>query len=260
MLVDQSELQKIIQHRLNQAQLKNPRFTLRAMAKKMELSSGALSEILSGKRVVASKLAQKICSKLDIDLHEKSRIFYEPELAKDREKNKIGSEEIYQLSQDQFAMLSQWPHFALLSLLNTKGCQHNVDWMAERLGLSKKTLGEVLARLLRLDLVRYDQHGKLLRTKKSLKTTDDLVSYSVRKSHLGDMELAKSLLDKVGVQHRDYTSISIPTDLKTLNKAKTLIRKFQDEMMNLLWTAEADQVYKMSVYLYPLTTLKEIPE
>ena len=67
-MIDSAPAQLALQKRLNEAfsetQLKNPAFSLRAFARKLDLSPSALSEILKGKRRVSKKLAQRVVTNL----------------------------------------------------------------------------------------------------------------------------------------------------------------------------------------------------
>lgn len=40
-----------------------------------------------------------------------------------------------QLSMDQFAIIADWYHFAILNLINTPGFKSDISWIAKRLGL-----------------------------------------------------------------------------------------------------------------------------
>ncbi|MGH1469518.1 MAG: helix-turn-helix domain-containing protein, partial [Bdellovibrionales bacterium] len=53
---------------------RNPAYSLRAFAKHLGLSPGTLSELISEKRPVTLKTAQKVLGRLDISNDEKSYI------------------------------------------------------------------------------------------------------------------------------------------------------------------------------------------
>lgn len=67
---EQLAIQDKIRSHFAQLQRKNPAFSLRAFALKLDISASALSEILSGKRKVSKKMAVKLLERMAIDLKE----------------------------------------------------------------------------------------------------------------------------------------------------------------------------------------------
>src|SRR5437868_10680542 len=65
----------IIQEELAQRCEKNPRYSMRAFAKALGVGSGALSEILSGKRVPSHKLARQLVSALGLTPSQEREFF-----------------------------------------------------------------------------------------------------------------------------------------------------------------------------------------
>jgi transcriptional regulator with XRE-family HTH domain len=63
---------------------KNPRYSLRSFAKQLEIDPGALSQILSGKRIPSYKMMQKFVSKLS--LTDKQRKIFEHTVAQAHKK------------------------------------------------------------------------------------------------------------------------------------------------------------------------------
>lgn len=124
--------------------------------------------------------------------------------------------------------------------------------MARRLGLTVQVVQEAWNRLLRLGYI--EQKGnQVIRRHPNLRTTDGLMDLSIRKSHLEDLKLIeKSLLD-VPLDLRDNTSCCFVIDKKDLPKAKEMIRIFQRQFLAEIGKDTGDEVYKMSIALYPLT-------
>jgi hypothetical protein len=61
---EQLAIQRLLHRKLEQARLRNPAYSVRALAMKVGLGSPALSEILNGKRRVSLKLALRIGERL----------------------------------------------------------------------------------------------------------------------------------------------------------------------------------------------------
>ena len=58
------------------------------------------------------------------------------------------------------------------------------------------------------------------------------------------------------VEHRDFSSLTFPLDPKKLDQAKTLIRRFEDDLFALLdEESTPTEVYRLAIQLFPLTKM-----
>jgi len=240
-------IQQIIEERFLSAKARSPHFSLRALAKKLGLSSGALSEILKGKRKVSPKLAKRLADKLDLSPSERKSIGLSHAAKEEAE---------FQLSDDAFYLISDWWHFAILNLTQTQGFRSSHGWIAARLGLPANRVSEAIARLQRLGLLTIDKKGQMVRTHARLKTSDDVTNFAVQRSHRVDLELADQTLDEVPVTLRDITSATMTLDPRMLPRLKALIRTFEDELMEEAESVKGTEVYRLSIQLFPLTQPK----
>lgn len=260
---EQIKIQQLLNQKLLEIRGKNPSFSIRAFAKKLNLHPSATNEILKGQRKVSRKMAEKIADALLLDPTEKSVLlqnFPEKMNRESKHKNrKVNTEEtsaFIKLSADQFALISEGIHFALLSLIKTEGFQSELEWMAERLGETKSSIQKALQRLMSLHLIKLDKYGNIVRTCAPITTSDDTLNLSLQKSHIEDMEIAKEKLLSVDVKKRDFTSLTLPVEPELLPKAKEILRNAQLQLEELMEGGKQQEVYKLSMYLYPLTELQ----
>ena len=87
-------------------------------------------------------------------------------------------------------------------------------------------------------------------------TNDDVFDLSIQKSHLMDLEVAKEKLVQVDVKDRDFTSVTLPADPLLLPKAKEILRETQNKLEMLMSEGDSSEVYKLGMYFYPLTNIK----
>src|SRR3954470_23373973 len=87
---------------------RNPQYSLRAFAKALKLDQSLLSKILSGKRVPSAKLVNQISPLIG---------FGPLPMKTDKEKS------FFKLSEDMFTVLSEWYHFAILTLIKIEGAK-----------------------------------------------------------------------------------------------------------------------------------------
>lgn len=253
---EQVALQKILQTKLTECRSKNSAYSIRAFARRAGITPGTLSLILLGKRKASAKLARKISDHLALDPQERSEILSSFPVARVRTQDHIASNYL-QLNADQFFIVSEWHYFAILNLMRLKSFRSNPTWIAERLDIGESVVRDALVRLKRLDLIQEDKKGNLSRTANHYRTTDDIANLSLRKSHHQTLELARKSLDTDSVDERDFTWLTFAMDKKKLVQAKTLIRKFQDDLLEILdQDAEQDEVYRLAIQLFPLTKIR----
>lgn len=248
---------ELLLQKFNEGQLKNPRWSQRAFAQKLGVSSGALSEIMKGKRSISSPLKKKMASILQLSPNEQIDFFGDdiPEHLKP------ARQEYFRLSVDQFHLISDWWHFAILNLIKTKGFKANHEWIAERLDMPIKVISETWDRLFRLGHLKRVQ-GKVQREHPRIETTDDFFDLSIRRAHVEDLKLIEKSVINGSTENRDHTSMTVVINKKNMKKAKELIRSFQDQFSKEVEIKDnelGDEVYRLSISFFPLTKIKETP-
>ncbi len=247
----QLALQSNLREHFLELKAKNSSYSLRAFAKRMQISPSALSEILHGKRKVSRQLATQILTRIGADAKDQERIlslFKNSTLASDEEKKYM------ELSADQFQLISKWHHFALLSLAETKGFIADPLWVAKRLGITFSEAERALERLERLGFIEWFRSRKVLKPLKGqLQTSDDIANQAIRQSHYEDIDLSRRALESVPVEDRDFTALTLAIDKSKLPQAKKLIREFQNELMSFLESGEQTEVYKICFHVLPLS-------
>lgn len=262
---EQIVLQTILRTRFEELRLKNSSFSARSFARRLNINSGALSAILSGKRNVSVKLAERIADKLLLDPQERHELLSKFSNRKIPSKNsatgvttgELIDAQYLKVSAAQFRMIADWEHFAVLSLLDTNDFESNNEWIAKRLGVSEKRISVVMDNLLQLNLVALNNDGKLFKTNENIRSPDDIADISIKRSHEQAMDQAKSSLHRDSIEDRDFSSITMAIDLKKLGMAKELIRKFQDELSDLVETGDRTEVYRLSMQMVPISVLRK---
>lgn len=255
---EQLVVQKLLQRKFAELQAANPRYSLRAFSKKVGLNPGALSGILNGKRNVSSKLVERIAERLLLDPQERSELFSHFRVLRYGKNDETQvTEEYRRLTAAQFKVTAEWEHLAILSLIRTKDFQSDASWIADRLGITVSKARDTVNRLIDAGMVKMDGHGKLKRTIPKFRTTDDVADISLRRSHEQSLELAKRSLEQDAVLDRDHTWVMFAMNPKKMSMAKEKIRRFQDELAELVESGDQTEVYRLSMHLFPLTKLNK---
>lgn len=228
-----------------EARQRHPQYSLRAFAKRLQVSPSTLSELLRGIRPVTRKQAEKLARLLALSPSQKEELFGEaqgslPPLA-------------YQgLAQDQFELVSDWVHFAVLSLTETKDFVASPEWIAERLGISLTRADRAWERLRRLGLL-VRRRGKWESAAPRYESPDEIRLPALQNAHAQHFELARKSLQELELEVRDFTGITMAIDPSKLKQAKKKIREFRDEISKFLESGEKQEVYQLAVQLFPLS-------
>lgn len=254
-MLEQIALQHILRKSFVDLQSKNPQYSLRSFSKKLDVHVGALSSIMNGKRRVSKDLAERLALRLMLDPQERSELLEKFPVKRMAEEATSGPKYL-EIEASQFKMIAEWEHYAVLSLFNCTGFKDDPAWISARLGISETRALEVLRRLLDMQFIKRNSEDKLVRSKPEFRTSDDTIDLSIRKSHEVNLELAKTSLNHDDVSERDFTYITLAANPEKLGSAKEMIRKFQDQLSEVLETGEKTEVYRMSIQLFPLTKLQ----
>jgi plasmid maintenance system antidote protein VapI len=247
----QIEFRRRLNEELLAARLKNPGYSLRAFARKLGISSAALSEILNGKRSVSQKLALRVADRLAWSPDQRAGVVALP-----RYQKKTDAEPV-QLTMDHFQAVSDWYHFAILSLAETVDFDEDAAWIAHRLNISRPQARAAVERLERLGMLERNPAGKLMATGASYASSDEIVSLALRKSHAQNIELARRSLEEDPIEKRDFTAVTMAIDPARLGEAKRRIRAFRDELSAYLEGGVKKEVYKFCLNLIPLSKSEE---
>lgn len=229
----------------------NAVYSLRSFARHLEISPSHLSLLMSGKKRLTPKLASQIASRLSLSAEETLQLLSEaiPEL---RFVERAPTPEQL-LSEDEFRLITNWYHFAILSLSKTKQ-QRSADpkKVSRALGIDPLQAADAIARLKRLGLLQV-KNGNLHQTSKPLNTTTDIPSSAIRSYHRQNLQLAETKLESVSVEKREFSTITMAIDSRKLKKAKKMINDFKKRLCDELETSAADEVYTLAIQLFPLT-------
>ena len=233
---------------------RNTAFSVRAFAKSLDLQPSATNEILKGQRQVSKKMAEKIAEKLKLDPTERSNL-----LSGFNDENRSAPASVEtikksrRIKEDEFKFISDWVHFAILSLINVEDFSSDIDWIAGRLGVSALEIRKALLRLQHLDLIHIAEKGMITRTSVSIRTSDDILNESLQEMHLRDMEIAATKIKEVPVHLRDFSNLTFYGSEKNLPRAKEIIRNAQNQLEALMESGGGKEVYRLCTYLFPLT-------
>jgi uncharacterized protein (TIGR02147 family) len=149
---------------------KNDSYSLRAFARDLEISPSRLSEILKGSNGLSEKSANHIATKLklknlerkfllDLVLAESARNGKVRELAQVRLADSRKLKAYQEIKENQFHVIADWYHGAILELPQVQGFQNNYQWVSQRLGITVQQAEDAVKRLQSLGLLEISKDG-----------------------------------------------------------------------------------------------------
>lgn len=180
----------------------NSSYSLRAFAKKLGLSAGALSSILNRKKKLSVDRGYEVAKALGLDTEEteyfmaliqlegaKSEALKIQYLEKVKTLNpKIShSKNLKQtiLSLEHFKLISSWYGLAVLELLSSPVGEWNTKSISKKLRLTKLDTELTLERLLKLELIEETGSGTFKRSVETVMITSQVPSDALRKYYEG---------------------------------------------------------------------------
>lgn len=246
METQQEEVSQILNKKFMEIRSRNSNFSLRSYANKINIACGALSQILQRKRRISEEMAIRLSDKLQLNDYEKE-IFMRPFK---RARAVLEGIEYNGLNYEDEKMC--FYHFALLSLIKVESFKYDNEWIAHKLQINEEFVEEIIKSLLLKNLVKVTEEGNLVRTLDYVSTSDNVSSEYLRSLHRINLLKASEALD-LPIEVRDFTAMNMAIDPRKIDKARELIRKFQDELSILLESGAQTEVYKLTVQLFPIT-------
>ncbi len=226
-----------------------PALTNSQFAKNLGIPASRLSDYLNGRRVMTLAVAKQIIKNLSLNGSDFEHLKTLIDLDKSSKKTLLPET---QLRDDEFSVICDWYHFAIMALMTLKSFQSNPEWIAERLNIPPEVAQAATDRLIRLGLVEF-KNKKLVATRRQLETTHNVPSESLRRSHKQSLQQVVDQLDNVPMHLRDVTSITFAINRKKITEAKGIIRKFRRKMADLMSQGPKTDVYNLNIQLFPVS-------
>lgn len=245
-------LQAELVRRCNQ----NPRYSLRAFARMLEIEPSALSKILSGKRGISRTKFKCFVEKLGLEPSVTKSLSPSRRLRKAPEPKQPHYQ---QLTLDSFQVIADWYHYAILELTHVEGFDPHPKWIARVLGISVPEVSAAVERLRRLEFLEITQEGNWIDQSGSITTVgNDFTAIAFKKLQKAVLEKALVALEEFPLASRDQTSMTMAIDSGLLPEAKERIRNFRRDLAAFLIQApHRDQVYHLGISLYPITRIEK---
>lgn len=255
---------KFLLDELMRRQKRNHSYSQRAFARDLEILPSRLSELMSGKVGISFANANKIAGKLGLPDDEKSMFLdlVQSEFGRSAAIRKASSErlrdrlqEAYAFKQEEFNVISDWYHAAILELVDLKSFEATAKHVSKRLGISDEIAGEALERLKRLNILQING-TKATKTHRNRGTTLDIPSAYIRKSHAQVLRKAEECLETKPVDQRDYSYMMFAMPKKKVSHLKKVLLATRRELVQEIEALElegGDSVFCLAMQCFEVT-------
>lgn len=244
----------VLKDALCQRQKKNPRYSLKAYARDLDLHCSTLSQVFKGKRRLPYKRSFEIAEKLGLEAKTKT-LFIESVYKTKTKLDDIKVPDVdvrHMIDDSYFKVIAEWEHFALDTLLEIKNFNPTIENISAKLGISETRASVVIDHMLTTGLLKI-QDGKLSKAFAKLRTTEDIKSSALKASHLETLEMGKQKLAEVEVDLRDFSSMTVALDVEKIPELKSIIREFRQKVNSLALEGRQTDVFQLAIQLYPLS-------
>ncbi|MBL6991995.1 MAG: DUF4423 domain-containing protein [Bacteriovoracaceae bacterium] len=237
----------VLQQELAERTKLNSAYSLRAFARFLKIDFSSLSKIMRGKIGIGPKLIRRLGTRLGLNNQEIEYLTISSESIPDS---------FYQyISNEQFDLISDWFNFAILELIKLKEFKNDFTWIANKLGISKEDAEKSISRMIEINLISFED-GRYIDHSNGFSSTilKKPTSKSLKLQQHQILKMAQDALYETPVEKRSQSSMTFAINSQKIDQAKELIKSFRREMGLLLsQDDELDEVYHLSVSLYPIT-------
>lgn len=246
---------------------RNPRFSLRAMAKALDLAPGYLSTVLQGGKNLSPEMALRVAKRLGLKAKEAEYfgLLVRWESAKAPEvreglrdqlerANPRPHQQVRDLSVDHFRIISDWYHFGILAALELGEPPAKPRALAQALGVSLAEVEAALLRLERLEMVEKRPDGEYAKTVAPPRVASFSPNEALRNFHRQTLAKAAESLDSQSPQEKVIGSETLAIDADQVEEFRALADEFFDRALALAAKGrKKDRVYHLGVQFFNFT-------
>lgn len=246
-------LKKILERKFNELKKKNPAFSLRGFAKKIDIDHTTLSRILRSERQMTALVAEKLIKQLVLNCQEAEYVRDLVQSKSQNRRNKAWRKHI-DIEEAKANVLREWYYGAIATLMLTEGFKLDPTWISSRLRISKETAKRALETMKLLDLYDVTPEGDVLVKQQNLKFEPEMISkeivHGVQAQHLELVMERLKKLDTKGTFGNSSVFASTPEKMKDM---QALLNEFSSDVMGMMEVGEKTEVYIAAVHVIPIS-------
>ncbi len=265
MVFEHSDYRAFLKSTLSDRIAQNPAYSLRAMARHLEMSPALLSLIHRKKRNLPLGRALPVAQKLGLDSKETDYFctLVQFDAAKsagakaallDKMRTLNTKREIKEIEVDSFKVISDWYHFPILMMVDLRRFKFEPRNVARRLGISIIEAEVAIERLLRLGLLQRLENGKYARPAKHVGVKSEHGNEALRQFHRQMLQKAAESLETQTNDEKFVGSETFSIDVSQLPEANEIIEDCFQRLISLFNRGKTrTETYHFGMQLFRLT-------
>lgn len=244
----QDEFLNLLREYYQKQKRKNPRYSMRALARNLNIAPGPASALIKGSKVwnISEDWALRVLAKMNLKPTERKRILALMKFHSSTTQTKP-IEDLSGLA------VEHWAYWPILCCFDVPDLADSPQKISKKLGIKKADVDTIVQDLLRRRFLIKSTDGSIKRPSEYLATTDDISSETIRLLHKSNLDLAKKALEKFPVLQREFQTITVAGSSEAVQEIKKEIRDFTDRLAHILNRDQGnDQVFRLSVQLFPM--------
>ena len=254
------KISSILSEYLERKKKSRPGYSLRALARDLDVAPSFLSAVFNGKKLVPPAQIGKLAKILEIDaatLIEIKRLAMPEELRSAATRPLAETPTISIIpARETSVLLRQWYYPVILDLTTCTDFGGSVDEIGSRLGLHPEATAVAVRDLLGAGLLE-EVDGRLRKTEMILKVSSNRSRTEVRRYHLQQLERAQQELQQrtsdEDLARRVITGMSIATEPERIPVARKMLADALAEIAEYLASGEGSEVFQLSAQLFSHT-------
>jgi uncharacterized protein (TIGR02147 family) len=258
-MANTTTFRQVLRDELDKRLFCNPRYSLRAFARDLELTPSRLSELISGKQGMSRRAAMQVGRRLGFV---RSQLLWfcdlvDSEHARSQARRDAARERVQRhtpvpgdvLGLDEFRCIADWHHLAILEMAKLAAWRPDPAWIGAQLGIPPAEAEAAVTRLVGLGLLEPTGDAGV-----NLRVSAPAPSAAIRAFHRQIVAKAADAIDAVPMERRILGATVIAVDRRRLPELATRLRALRQEFeAEASQHDERDAVYCFSTQLFPLT-------
>ncbi|MEN0058238.1 MAG: TIGR02147 family protein [Bdellovibrio sp.] len=244
---------------------KNSSYSLRALARDLDVSPAMLSEVLKGHKTFSPATALKVSQRIGLTEFEQEYFLTltqwdsakTPEMKVALAKRLVTlnpSHAVKDLSLDLFRIIADWYHLPILEMTRVAGVEFTPRSLAKQLGISVIEAETALDRLLSLELIEKVAAKKYKKTSNRILATAKIPNSALREYHRQMLNKAIESLETQAPSEKLVGSETFALDPALLEEANAITEEYFNRMVRLSGQGKKrTHVYHLGVQFFKLT-------
>jgi uncharacterized protein (TIGR02147 family) len=248
--------QQLVRNHLRQyyfdAQERNPRFSMRAFATKIGISSSALSEILRGKRRISKTKALAYADIIGISKKQKQILTEAFDKTGSLEKLKPSPSPLSEvvLDSSMFHIMADRKYFSVLAMFRSKN--NSPSTMAKKLGFKTAEVTNMMDELVKIGVLENINGEYIEKERKVFRTSEDFPLDLIQKRRLQNNEASRFAIKNNLEGERGYFA-TVSIDKEKLNEIEPIVEDFIKRLSYFLMKPGSEDVFEVNLDIFPWT-------